>query len=159
MKAAILCSLVLALCGVVSAQPKIENTINKATQYAGTADKAGKAIGKVKGLFGKKDSDKKPVKDSVTAPKISDVGAGAGQTIITIAGIDYTKLKALNDNIRNCKGVQASKMAYDAAGSQIDITHTGSTETLMRTIAEISRDIFSDKNIASMKEGSVALKL
>lgn len=159
MKHAILAVLGLAVLTLaVNAQTKIDNTILSAQKIANSAGQAGATFNKLKGLLGGNKKDKK-AKDTVAAPKLSDVVPSAVKTIISISGIEYKNLQTLNENIRNCKGVQSSKMAFDIAGSQIEVTHSGTTEDLMKLVCETSKDIFTDKNIASLGEGKVALKL
>ena len=144
---------------------KIESTIYKADKKMEQVDQLQKAGSKLKGLFGgKKDKESKAAKDSAAVPKTVD-GTGvaannmAGKTVISITGIDYPKLKTLNENIRNCKGVQSSKMAFDVVASQIEVAHSGSTEDLMKLVSETSRDIFTDKNITGLSDGKVILRL
>ena len=161
----IISMLVMAIAiGQVNGQNKVDNTIYKARKMSDQADQAKKAGAKIKSIFGgKKDKEEKANKDTAAAaPKTTDAPAttaGAGTTLISITGIDYPKLKTLNENIRNCKGVQSSKIVFDVATSQIEVAHSGTTEDLMKLVSATSKDIFTDKNITSSREGKITLKL
>lgn len=132
---------------------KIDNGLYK----AGRVNDAGT---KLKGLFKKKSE-----KEKVAAPSVQQAPAeqttslsGSKMTILTVTGIDYAKLKSLNENIKACTGVQTTDMKYGNP-STIRITHTGTTEDLMKLIGETSKDIFTDKNIEEFEEGKVTVKI
>lgn len=160
--------MLLLIFSTVNAQPtKVDKTLGKIDEKTRQFEQVQNAGAKLKGLFGgKKDKESKVAKDSAgTAGKASEatvsvpVSGSGGKTVISITGIDYPKLKVLNENIRNCKGVQSSKMAFDVATSQIEVAHSGSTEDLIKIVGEISKDIFTEKNITGLSEGKVSLKL
>ncbi len=75
-----------------------------------------------------------------------------------VEGIDFTKLKALNENVKSCSGVHTTNMKFGSP-STIEIKHIGSTEAIMKLVNETSKDIYSDKNIVAFEEGKVTLKI
>lgn len=153
----IILSLALLIGFAVQAQTKTEKTIADANRTKNDVESAvnfGKGIG---GLF------KKKKKEETDQPKKADVPAtekpaGTKTTMLIVAGLDFSKLKTLNENIKACNGVQATTMKYGEPSS-IEITHTGTTEALMKLVSDVSKDIFTEKNITGFEEGRVTVKL
>jgi hypothetical protein len=50
-------------------------------------------------------------------------------------------------------------MKYSAAGSSIMVKHTGTTDDLLKLLQKSSPDLFGEKNIESLEEGEIAVKL
>lgn len=159
----VILSLLLLIGFAVQAQlSKTEKTIlevNKTKKDVEGAVTLGKELG---GLF------KKKKKAEPEASKVDTLGstketavkkqAGTSTTMLIVTGLDFTKLKALNENIKVCMGVQTTNMKYGQPSS-IEISHAGTTEDVMKLITEISKDIFTDKNITGFEEGKVSIKL
>jgi len=120
---------------------KIDKAVNHIDRAAQSADKASKTGGKVRSLLNKKQ------------------GAGANQTMLQISGIDLSKLKKLNGNVESVKGVNETKMKFNAAKSTITVNHSGTTEELLTNIQLKSKDIFDDENVAALEEGLIEIQL
>jgi len=120
---------------------KLDKAVNHIERAAQSADKASKTGGKVRSLLNKKQ------------------GAGANQTMLQISGIDLSKLKKLNGNVESVKGVNETKMKFNAAKSTITVNHSGTTEELLTNIQLKSRDIFDDENVAALEEGLIEIQL
>lgn len=146
MKPAILLAVMLTLGLLAQSQPiisKIANGVSEAERVNGT-------LGKFKGLLPKK---KDKAKDTVSVAK-----SNTKMTVLTVEGIDFPKLKALNEAVKACSGVTSTNMKFGTP-SKIEISHTGTTEAIMKLIGEAAKDIYTDKNIESFEEGSVKVKL
>lgn len=145
----------------------IDNTIDNIDNTAKKAQKIGKIL---KGFIGKKknnpdkfltDSAKvvqPPVQPQPSLNNASTV-PGTMSTIVSIKGIEYTKLRNLEENIKACAGVQATAKKFNSASSTIEVMHTGSTDALLTLMLQTSEDIFTAANIETSEEGKIMLKL
>ena len=126
---------------------KVNKTIDDINQTKKTVDK-------LKDLFPKKakhDTSKTVAAD--TRKVVSNI------TVVTITGIEYAKLKTLNENIKACSGVQSTVLKYSSEMSTIEVTHLNNTATLLKLMGETSTDIFTEKDIDAVDEGKIGLKL
>ncbi len=159
MKRLLLCSFVFWIvinCPAQSALDKVYNGVNTAERAQGT-------LNKVKGLFGKKkkqepESSSAAVKDTIRTVK-SEAVSGISTTYVSVAGIDFSTLKKLTENIQACSGVETAKMKYSSSLSSVEVIHTGKTEELFKLMLETSKDIFSEKNVESFEEGKISISL
>lgn len=125
---------------------KIDKALSKVDKATNAADKTKGTSDKLFGFLSKK----KKTTDTKTEESMS--------TTITISGVDFGTLKALNENIQKCTGVEATKIKYNATGSTIDVQHTGSSEDLLKLIQKSnSKDLFADKNLEGLEEGKIAV--
>lgn len=79
-------------------------------------------------------------------------------TQINVKGAKFAVLKKLNECIMGCSGVQDSKMKFNATESIITVTHTGTTEQLLKSIQKKS-DLITDDKIDNFDEGKIDLTL
>jgi hypothetical protein len=124
---------------------KIDNASNKVDRAGNTADKTKSTGDKILAFFGKK---KKDSAESTEA-----------KTNIKIAGATFALLSSLNENIKKNKCVTGTKMKYSTAGSSITVLHTGTTDDLLKLLQKSSPDLFGEKNIESLEDGEIAVKL
>ncbi|VTP87419.1 Uncharacterised protein [Sphingobacterium daejeonense] len=61
--------------------------------------------------------------------------------------------------MESVKGVNETKMKFNAAKSTITVNHSGTTEELLTNIQLKSRDIFDDENVAALEEGLIEIQL
>lgn len=141
----------------VQAQTKTEKAIADANQTKKDVETA-IGFGKELGSFFKKKKKEEPEQPKKVDVPPSDKPAGSKTTMLIVAGLDFSKLKSLNENVKACMGVQSTSMKYGEPSS-IAITHTGTTEALMKLVSEVSKDIFTEKNITGFEEGRVTVKL
>jgi hypothetical protein len=133
---------------------KTEEALLKANAAKNNAKGALELGKEISGMFGKnKQKTKGP--DVV---KETTLEKGTKTTMLLVAGLDFSKLKTLNENVKLCSGVQSTTMKYGEPSS-IEINHTGTTEALMKLISDVSKDIFTEKNITSFEEGKVTVKI
>jgi hypothetical protein len=143
-------TLLCALCLTFSMAANAQTAADKALDGLYKAEKLQSTTEKFKGLFGKKKTKTETPAPAV-APEIKS-------TLLTVTNIDFATLKTLNENIRACSGVETSEIKYGSP-STIKITHSGTTEALMKLVLEVSKDIFTDKNISDFEEGKVTVKI
>ncbi len=124
---------------------KIDRSLDKADRASNSTDRASKTGSKILGFFGKK--------------KSAADAAAETKTTIKLTGITFAALKSINENVQTVKGVESTKMKFSAAGSDILVQHTGSTEDLLKTLQKISPDIFHEKNIEGLEDGIIAVKI
>jgi len=149
-KTGIICFAIL-LFGLTSANAqgildKIDRTLNKADRAANTADRSSQMGSKIGSLFGKKKGS-------------SDVAAAETKTTIKLSGVNFTTLKSINDNVQASKGVESTKMKFNASGSTITVQHAGSTEDLLKTLQKASPAVFAEKNLESLDDGEISVKV
>lgn len=159
MKTIFMMCFVLLLCGTTSLKAqgvfdKIDKALSKVDKASNTADKTKGTGDKLLGFFSKK---KKP-KDSTVV--VSAPASATNSTIIIFNGIDFSNLKAVSENIQQCKGVQGTSMKYSAAGSTLKVQHEGSSEDLLKLIQKSeAKAIFADKNLQSLEDGKISINL
>ena len=128
---------------------KVETATNKVDRAANTADRAGKTGGKLVSLLSKKEK----------AAPAAEVAETENKTVLTVLNSDLATLKRINAILEGTKGVSSSQMKFNAAKSVIKISHSGSTEDLFEKIQPKAKDVFADKNVQSLDEGEISLKL
>lgn len=125
---------------------KIDKALSKVDKASNAADRTKGTGDKLLGFFSKKKKTADPA-----APV-------TGGTTITLNGVDFMTLKAVNENIQKCAGVESTKIKYSAAGSTIDVQHTGSSEELLKLIQKsAAKDTFADKNLEGLEDGKIAV--
>ncbi|GAB3559912.1 hypothetical protein [Spirosoma fluminis] len=162
MKTSILLSASLLLVSVATiAQPTIGQinstaaTINSAAYSAANVNSAVNNTGQaVKGtvstmkeigsFFKKKEKVAEPVKE-VTANTV----------LLTIAGIDYTKLKVIEDAIKPIEGVKSTTKKFSASGSTIEVAYAGKDDQLWDAIPET---IKATLTLTDLGSGVIALE-
>lgn len=128
------------------------NVLNsQAQQILDKIDRAGKTAERTKdvgdkllSLFGKK-KEEKTAKENTTA--------------ITIQGITLKALNDINQKLAGNKAVTSTKIKFNSASSSIAVEHIGSTEELLVLLQKTVPDVFSEKNIESLEEGKLTLKI
>lgn len=128
---------------------QVENATNKVDRAANSAGKAGKTGGKLVSMISKKDKNSGGEK----------VSAKENVTVITVQNSDLATLKQVNSALQSIKGVSSSQMKFNAAKSVIKVSHTGTTEDLFEKIQPRAKEVFADKNVQSLDEGEISLKL
>jgi hypothetical protein len=152
MKTIRLLCLALILSGATSLKAqgifdKIDNALNKVDKASNAAGKTKGTGDKLLGFFSKK-------------KKGDDATLSGTSTTININGIDFVALKTLNENIQKCKGVESTKIKYNATGSTVQVLHGGSSEDLLKLIQKSdSKDLFADKNLEGLEDGKIVLNL
>ncbi|WP_157263015.1 hypothetical protein [Pedobacter steynii] len=146
-----MCFALMVFC---STSLKAQSVFDKIDKALGKVDKAANAADRTKGtgdkLFGFLSKKK----------KTTDPESTGATTVITLTGIDFSTLKTLNENIQKCTGVESTKIKYNAAGSTIDVQHSGSSEDLLKLIQKSgSKDILADKNLEGLEDGKIAVNL
>ncbi|MEO6148991.1 MAG: hypothetical protein ABIN95_02955 [Mucilaginibacter sp.] len=153
-----------AATGVTGVTGSVDNAL-------GTANKVGETMGKLKGLFGKKKAKEaeaaaaaQAAQNALTAalnaaPAAPALAPGSKITVVTVSGADFATLKKLNENIKACGIVQDSKMKFSSTASTIEVTHTSSTDELLKLMQETSKDVFTEKQLEGLEDGKIALKL
>jgi len=142
-----------------------QDVIDKVNTGIFKAEKAEGTFKKIKGIFGKKKKAEEPENKNEpkdTAKVIhSEIPAPikTRNTLVTAAGIDFSTLKRLTENINSCSGVEVARMKFNSDSSKIEILHTGTTENLLKLICETSKDIFTEKDITFFEEGKIAIAL
>jgi hypothetical protein len=97
-----------------------------------------------------------------TQPGVSSDNTGVTsdkKTIITIIGIDYEKLTALEQNIKACSTVKSTVKKFNTSQSTIEVTHTGTTDELLSLMLQTCKSNLKSSNITKTEDGAVALKL
>lgn len=143
----------------------VDNAVNTATQVSG-------AVGKIRGLFGKKKNKEAEAAAAAAATQVvqavnqaapalaNAAAANAGKvTVVSVAGADFATLKKLNEGIKACANVQDTKMKFSGNASTIEVTHGQSTDELLKLMQETSKDVFTEKNLEGLEDGKIALKL
>lgn len=119
---------------------------------------------RVKGLFKKKDDPKdvsakgKKTITSADSVKASPDSLTVTNTIVTIKGISFMKLKEMKEHIAGCEGVKDSDMAFNAEASTIKVAHAGKSELLLKRLLEKSA-IFTENHIEGFEEGKIIINL
>lgn len=121
---------------------KMDRATDKADRAGHTADRTKSTGEKILGFFGKK-------KD----------GTATEKTTLKIAGVDFSKLKAINEKLQSAKGVQSTRMKFKASGSSIILEHAGSTSEILKALQKAAPDVFAEKNIDGMDDGEISVKL
>ncbi|MCC8407826.1 hypothetical protein LJ707_02725 [Mucilaginibacter sp. UR6-1] len=121
---------------------KIDKASDKADRAGRTADRSKNTGDKILGLFGKK-------KD----------GDSETKTTVKLSGIDFATLKTINEKLQAAKGIESTKMKYNASGSSITLKHAGSTSDILKTLQKAAPDVFAEKNIDGMDDGEISVKL
>lgn len=117
-------------------------TGTNAVNTAANASTQAKSLGsQVSTLFGKKPAD-----------------GTVNTTQISVKGAKFATLKKLNESIMECSGVQDSKMKFSSDVSTITVSHTGSTEKLLKSIQK-KTNMIADENIDNFDEGIIAVTL
>lgn len=139
----------LLLFNVLNSQA--QQILDKIDRAAGKVDKAGKTAERTKNtgdkllsLFGKKKEEKV---------------AKENNTNINIQGITLKTLNDINQKLAGSKTVIGTKIKFNSASSAIAVQHVGSTEELLILLQKIVPDVFSEKNIESLEEGKLTLKI
>lgn len=158
------------LLGTKTYSQNLYKTLYDVNSALNTADKANSTIGNITGLFKKKtknvnkDSTKKseaeapkPVAD--TAKQIISPALAERITIITVTGIDYSKLKQFQDIIEAYPIVKNAEKKFDTASSVIQVTHTGTTDDLLDLIMESGKNILTPANLQNSGDGKINIKL
>ena len=144
-------------------QTKVDKTIYDIQKTQDGLDRAKRLGTSLKGLIPKKkDKENKETlvkTDTVVKVSVNPPPTSAKTTVLTITGIDYSKLKTINENVRACAGVESANMKFDVESSTIRVSHAGTTESLMKLVFLTCKDILSEKNIVSFDEGAVRLKV
>ena len=161
----LLCVSCLAIYTSITAQSTVDKTVYKANEAILKAENAKNTLDKLKGWLPKK---KKKVEDTAVitpvpvkeVPKLDTSAHVFGNgTQVSVSGIDYSMLKKLNENILACEGVISTKLKFGVALSTIDVVHTGTTEKLLQLMEATSKDIFTSKQLQSMEEGKISIKI
>lgn len=118
---------------------------------------------RVKGLFKKKDDKKDAAKGKTTITSADSIKASPDSlavtnTIVTIKGISFMKLKEMKEYISGCEGVKDSDMAFNAEASTIKVAHAGKSELLLKRLLEKSA-IFTENHIEGFEEGKIIINL
>lgn len=124
---------------------KIDRTLDKADKASGQAARTEKTGSKIASFFGKK--------------KNKNAEGVEGKTTIKLNGVTFAALKDLNESIQGSKGVEGTKMKFNASGSTITVQHAGTTEDLFKNLQKASPAVFSEKNIESLDEGEITIKI
>lgn len=155
-----------ASAGTAGAVGSVDNAV-------GTANAAVETMGKLKGLFGKKKAKEAEAAAAAAAALAATnqaavnaaltatpaLPAGVKITTVTVTGADFATLKKLDESIEACATVQDSKMKFNSTASTIEVTHKESTDDLLKLMQQTSKDIFTEKNVESLEDGKISLKL
>lgn len=153
-------SLILIISFTLQVNAQVDN-IYKVGRALDNIERGKKTLDQLKALIPPKKNKADSLK-SKAASAVKSPGAEPPGTLITnvsIAGIDFAKLRLLTENIKACSGVQSAEMKYSSASSAIIVTHSGSTTALLKLMEETSGDIFTAKNIENFEEGKISIKL
>jgi hypothetical protein len=143
---------------------KTNTGIIQANSAINQIEGAKKTADRVKGLFKKKEDQKDiAVKDKKTTPGADSVKAAPDSlavtnTIVTIKGISFMKLKEIKEQISGCEGVKDSDMTFNAETSTIKVAHAGKSEMLLKRLLEKSSH-FTENHIESFEEGKILINL
>lgn len=127
---------------------KVDRALNKADRAANSADKAGKLADKAGKMVGKK----KDTKDEGKVDK-------GNETVISIAGIDYSKLQELQESIKSYSGVASTSSKFNKKGSSIKVVHSSTTEDLLKEILKKSGKIVTKESIEGVGDGEISISL
>ncbi|RCH55567.1 hypothetical protein DJ568_06655 [Mucilaginibacter hurinus] len=162
-------TLTKAATGTNNAASGVSGVTGSVDNAVGTANAAVETVGKLKGLFGKKKAKEAEAAAAAAAaaaqaalaavPAAPALAPGQKITVVTVAGADFATLKKLNENIKACGIVADTKMKFSSEASTIDVTHTASTDELLKLMQETSKDVFTEKNLAGLEDGKISLKL
>jgi len=94
---------------------------------------------------------------NATASKAT--ATGNNKTVITITGMDYDKLSALEQNIKACAIVKLTLKKFNTTQSTIEVTHTGTTDELLGLMLQTCKSNFKQSNITTTEDGIIALQL
>lgn len=141
---------------------KFDRTVNKANTAVNntsntvknTTSTLSNVTDQVKAFAGKIGAMLPKRKNHESAP-----AGSVNTTVVTIKGASFSKLEALNDKVKACSGVQATKIKFNGSRSVITVTHSGSTSKLLKQIERKSKSIFTAANVSDFKEGSVSINL
>jgi hypothetical protein len=122
---------------------KIDRATDRADRAGHTADRTKSTGDKILGFFGKK-------KDGANSET---------KTTVKFGGVDFATLKNINEKLQVAKGIESTKMKYSTSGSSITLQHSGSTSDILKTLQKASPDVFAEKNIESMDDGEISVKL
>lgn len=124
---------------------KIDNASSKVDRVGSTADKTKSTGDKILGFFGKKKKD--------------NAESAEAKTNIKISGCTFAQLSSVNENIKKNKCVTGTKMKFNSTVSSIAVQHTGTTDDLLKILQKASPDLFGEKNIESLEDGEIAVKI
>lgn len=122
---------------------KIDKAVNKIDRASNSADKASKTGNKVMSLLGGKNKE----------------NVASTQTVIKITGIDLATLKAMNEIVETIKGVEASKMKFNAAQSTITVNHAGATDDFLSQLQPKAKAVFGDEHVTVLEDGLIEIQL
>jgi len=146
-KTMIICAGLIIFSFTTTRAQGVLDKIDKATDRAGragrTADRTKGTGDKILSLFGKK-------KDGANSET---------KTTVKLSGVDFAKLKSINEKLQSAKGIQSTKMKYGASGSSITLYHAGSTSDILKTLQKASPEVFDEKNIDGIDDSEISVKL
>lgn len=146
---------------------KSQTTLDKLNTGVYQAGQVQSTMSKIKSFFPKKKS-KAPVTGQAAIdslkPGVTPIAAGTvvpvkKVTVITVKGIDFSKLKTFTENIHGCEGVDSANMKFNSEISIIRVIHSGTSEELLKLLEEKAEGIFTESNIESFEEGNITLRL
>ena len=162
-------TLLLLLIGalLIGAEGKTQSLFDKLSNGVLKGQQAKSNLDKVKGWLPKKkasatdtaQSSNISAKSTSSKPVGDSSQVGLKTTVVIITGTDFPKLKRLTENIQACEGVKEAKMKYSSISSTIEVSHSGTTDKLLKLMEETSKDIFTEKNIDGFEDGRIQLKL
>ena len=133
--------------GTVNAAAYSAANVNSAVSNTGSAVKStANTVKDIGSLFKKKEKSVEIGKEAVVATNV---------IIITITGIDYTRLKLTEDNIKPIEGVKSTIKKFSTSGSIIEVTYTGKDDQLWDALPETIKELF---NLTDLGNGKIILE-
>lgn len=143
----------------------VNNAVSTATQ---TAEGVGRTVGTFSDMLGRKkkkaaDSTKAVAPAVPAAPAAAVVATSpnppANQVIsITVANVDYAKLKTLEDNIKTVAGVKSTSKTFNKDLSNIEIGYEGSSDKLWDLLPQAVKDMFELTDLNEKKISLISKK-
>lgn len=138
---------------VYNGASSVNNANNAVNNAAGTVANTKETVKNVKkvltGVFGgKKDKATQPEtkKDTVTAKVLPP--ATVNNISFSITGIDYSKLKQVEDSVKTLLGVKNTAKKFNAVeASTIEVQYAGQPDELWDALPENLKSMFNLKNI------------
>jgi hypothetical protein len=140
------------------------NNINNAVgNTANTVKNTVNTFQQVGSMFKKKDKDKEKAPESnpepapVAAAPVanSPVAAPSSGILIRIAGIDYSKLKQVEDEIKLVEGVSRTSKKFSTSGSTIEVSYRGKDDQLWDALPESTK---STLTLLDLGNGRIVLE-
>lgn len=151
----------LFCCLVASTQSTTQKVSNTIANGAWKANQAKNAVGDTKeavddvkkmaeGIFGKKkkkDKEQQPEKPAVAEVK----PAATPMMLITIANVEYAKLKELEEVLKSLNGVTSTSKKFSTASSSIEVGYGGKADELWELIPKEYKAMYDLKDLADGK--------